>query len=909
MSLTSASVSCLPSPSGAELFAADSAGVQGMGRLSPRHMIVKQGGEAAAAGERHRGAAPSHDWLRLQREKLGCKHDLDDYDRSLEAIAARPHAAEQQAQQAVVEQLCSYVRTLNNASQAELRAEDFCSNVVGELQTLAREQRAFEARCRHRQMSEAAAAVALAHANGADEERAAAMAIEVPANALGASVVRTHVTRLMLVVARMARFNQWSAEHEEREQHERQWRHDNASRPRLTPAVLASAKNEWSWYKTATPMPAPAVAAAADGASMTGLRHSMQQPMMPGGARTLGLGARRAAQQQQQQQRGHAAVASPPSSRRRLRFGGAKRGDKSGATSSSSSSGLSKSTGHLGSDSSDALAQCESLTTSASDNLVGGGASDDVDDDDESSVDMDEVESVLRVIHESDESSNGDDEAIEAVSAVRSAERVSSKDSECSSTPLALSAPARDALASSESSPKRSSRGSSGKRSRHGAKRVKMPVPALDLSAAAANKKVASTDDDRSGRSPASPLSSSKPSTSDTPGSTASPLTTPSTTPTSTSPTFGWSSPPAERLRIDNAPIVFGAVEPEVAADQDVEGDDDNVDVDDDDTELLCRICEQPISAELFLRHTTLCCAIVRCEQYRWQADDCDNALLEVEGKIKRKVRKLKQQRDEASSSGWSSRAALSEIRARRRVLRGVHKAVRMALDTDLVDIDAMSMITTARKRLADALHNGGMPLPSHTIAALGSSIEAVLDDKCAAFRFIQENESMIEQSGALLQAPAWLEREPTIDDFEVLKPISKGAYGRVFLVRKVSTGDLFALKVMNKAEQKIDNVTAERNILARINNPFVVKLYYSFQSDDKLFLVMEYLNGGDVSSMLCSLFALDGETTQQYMAELVLALEYLHAQGITHRDCKPESMFAKGKGSQCECNQLTVFL
>lgn len=134
-----------------------------------------------------------------------------------------------------------------------------------------------------------------------------------------------------------------------------------------------------------------------------------------------------------------------------------------------------------------------------------------------------------------------------------------------------------------------------------------------------------------------------------------------------------------------------------------------------------------------------------------------------------------------------------------------------------------------------------------------------------------------------------------TIEEFEIIKPISRGAFGRVYLARKHATGDYFAIKVMKKRDlirkNMVESVTNERNILAMAQNPFVVRFYYSFTSKENLYIVMEYINGGDCYSLLRKFGCLDEEVSRQYIAETVLALEYCHAQGIIHRDLKPDNL------------------
>jgi len=141
-----------------------------------------------------------------------------------------------------------------------------------------------------------------------------------------------------------------------------------------------------------------------------------------------------------------------------------------------------------------------------------------------------------------------------------------------------------------------------------------------------------------------------------------------------------------------------------------------------------------------------------------------------------------------------------------------------------------------------------------------------------------------------------------SIKDFELLKPISKGAYGSVFLARKRATGDLYAIKVLKKsdmiAKNQITNVRAERMILMnRTQSPFVVKLFFTFQSAEYLYLVMEYLPGGDCASLVKVFGALPEDWTRQYLAEIVQGLDYLHSTGVVHRDMKPDNLLIDQRG------------
>lgn len=130
---------------------------------------------------------------------------------------------------------------------------------------------------------------------------------------------------------------------------------------------------------------------------------------------------------------------------------------------------------------------------------------------------------------------------------------------------------------------------------------------------------------------------------------------------------------------------------------------------------------------------------------------------------------------------------------------------------------------------------------------------------------------------------------QPSIKDFEIIKPISRGAFGSVYLAKKVATGDYYAIKALKKsdmiAKNQVTNVKAERTILMnQASSPYVAKLFFSFQSKDYLYLVMEYLNGGDCSTLVKALGGLPIDWARNYTGELVLGLEYLHARNVAHR-------------------------
>ncbi|KAK3694110.1 hypothetical protein B0T22DRAFT_62120 [Podospora appendiculata] len=154
----------------------------------------------------------------------------------------------------------------------------------------------------------------------------------------------------------------------------------------------------------------------------------------------------------------------------------------------------------------------------------------------------------------------------------------------------------------------------------------------------------------------------------------------------------------------------------------------------------------------------------------------------------------------------------------------------------------------------------------------------------------------------AVISAPQAKAVPPSIKDFEIIKPISKGAFGSVYLSKKKSTGEYFAIKVLKKADMvaknQVTNVKAERAIMMwQGESDFVAKLYWTFSSKDYLYLVMEYLNGGDCASLIKVLGGLPEDWVKKYLGEVILGVEHLHSRGIVHRDLKPDNLLIDPKG------------
>ncbi|KAI4306576.1 hypothetical protein L6164_029839 [Bauhinia variegata] len=146
------------------------------------------------------------------------------------------------------------------------------------------------------------------------------------------------------------------------------------------------------------------------------------------------------------------------------------------------------------------------------------------------------------------------------------------------------------------------------------------------------------------------------------------------------------------------------------------------------------------------------------------------------------------------------------------------------------------------------------------------------------------------------------------LEDFEVLKLVGQGAFGKVYQVRRNGTSEIYAMKVMRKDKimqrNHAEYVKSERDILTRMDHPFIVRLRYSFQTKYRLYLVLDFVNGGHLFFQLYRQGLFREDLARFYAAEIVCAVSHLHANGIMHRDLKPENILLDADGHV----QLTDF-
>lgn len=136
---------------------------------------------------------------------------------------------------------------------------------------------------------------------------------------------------------------------------------------------------------------------------------------------------------------------------------------------------------------------------------------------------------------------------------------------------------------------------------------------------------------------------------------------------------------------------------------------------------------------------------------------------------------------------------------------------------------------------------------------------------------------------------------------FKIERVLGKGAFGKVLLVSKTDSQQLFAMKVISKAKlkshkQKVHAI-AERKILERVRSPFVVTLHFAFQTASKLYLVVDFMSGGELFLHLRKAGKFSEEVAKFYAAEVLLAYDALHSRRIIYRDLKPENVLLDEDG------------
>lgn len=143
-----------------------------------------------------------------------------------------------------------------------------------------------------------------------------------------------------------------------------------------------------------------------------------------------------------------------------------------------------------------------------------------------------------------------------------------------------------------------------------------------------------------------------------------------------------------------------------------------------------------------------------------------------------------------------------------------------------------------------------------------------------------------------------------TLEDFDLLKVLGKGGFGKVFLVRKKGGDEVFAMKVLKKEavvrRNQVEHTKTETHILKQIRHPFLTRMHYAFQSEGKLYMVLNYLPGGELFYRLKREGRFPVDRVRLYTAEIGLGLGHLHSMDMIYRDLKPENILLDKDGHIC---------
>ncbi len=273
--------------------------------------------------------------------------------------------------------------------------------------------------------------------------------------------------------------------------------------------------------------------------------------------------------------------------------------------------------------------------------------------------------------------------------------------------------------------------------------------------------------------------------------------------------------------------------------------------------------------------------------------EDSDYSTASTPNKLHLKLNKIA---SNASSPGLRPSSSCSQ---------GGISALKLQLDTMNLDSDSEKPTLS---RLRSTLESRTPSNTSTTSATLSddepaemTSYEVALDEDFVSPDVGQKPLFGAIEGGLVQDTMA---RKMTASDFEPLSCLGKGTYGTVLLVKQRVTGRLYAQKQFRKAsltvhKRLVEQTKTERAILESVNrHPFVVKLYYAFQDHEKLYLILEYAQGGELFTHLAAERMFTEEVACFYMAEMVLALEHLHRTvGVVYRDLKPENCLLDSEG------------
>jgi serine/threonine protein kinase len=287
---------------------------------------------------------------------------------------------------------------------------------------------------------------------------------------------------------------------------------------------------------------------------------------------------------------------------------------------------------------------------------------------------------------------------------------------------------------------------------------------------------------------------------------------------------------------------------------------------------VVCRICEHAIPESLFAQHTQSCLTF-------YLSEDTIKSLNEQIAEVQHN---LTEEYLEVPWPGLEDEAIFHCFPALHLVILFSHA---ISLDPSITDtLGELIFIRLIMSRFSDDLHS----YLSRAVSLLHEKARTSHAMRCARWELHRTGISETRASFA-------------ITDFTFTKRISRGAFGSVFLGVKKQTGDLFAIKAISRAslshKKHIERLFDERNILLHYSDPHIVKFYSSMVGRHNVYLVTEFVPGGDLWSLLENVGCFDEDAAKFFGREVLSALSYLRSNGIIHRDIKPDNLLVASDG------------
>lgn len=325
----------------------------------------------------------------------------------------------------------------------------------------------------------------------------------------------------------------------------------------------------------------------------------------------------------------------------------------------------------------------------------------------------------------------------------------------------------------------------------------------------------------------------------------------------------------------------FGTVIDNEHEDESSRQDFGDLNISDSANTIICRICNQEVPLNLVEEHTNFCIA-----RY------------EIENKIAENNEEMRQLHDllisEVKHAWPGEETEIINVVLPRLMLCSILNHVildnpqiidtRMCLEYTLVLLQNMELFA------------------DNKVNEYCSEVKRLLVKQVQRCRYIKYAQDILRITTFKNSGEKLPTTQVSLSDFELLKKISSGAYARVFLVKKKITSDIYAMKVLHKDDlrqkNQLQRILLEKDILFQFSSEYLVNFYYSIIGHRNLYIIMEYLPGGDLFSLLQMVGALDEESARIYTKQVVMALSYLHKNGVIHRDLKPDNILITANGT-----------